>query len=84
MAVPETNAFTIILLALLVDAIFAGLPGFRPILGAPIAAMAALSGWLDARLNRPQRSDSNRKFRGAVAAVFMLGLAFGSARRLRV
>ncbi len=77
MTMPEFHAFTIILLALLADALFAGIPMLRHVLGAPVAGMAALSGWLDARLNRPQRSESNRKFRGAIAVVFMIGLAFG-------
>lgn len=77
MTMPEFHAFTIILLALLADALFAGIPMLRHVLGAPVAGMAALSGWLDARLNRPRRSESNRKFRGAIAVVFMIGLAFG-------
>jgi adenosylcobinamide-phosphate synthase len=77
MTLPGAEALTIILLALVGDGIIAGLPGFRNVLASPIAAMAALARGLDRRLNRPQRSASNRKFRGAVAAVFMLALGFG-------
>ncbi len=77
MTMPDFHAFTIILLAFLADALFAGISMLRHVLGAPVAGMAALSGWLDARLNRPQRSESNRKFRGAITVVFRIGLAFG-------
>ncbi|NQU69431.1 MAG: cobalamin biosynthesis protein [Rhodospirillales bacterium] len=77
MTLPGAEALTIILLALVGDGIIAGLPGFRHVLASPIAGMAALSRWFDGRLNRPQRSASNRKFRGAIAALLMLGLGFG-------
>jgi adenosylcobinamide-phosphate synthase len=77
MTIPGADALTIILLALMGDALIAGLPGIRQIVGAPVAFMAALARWLEARLNRPQRSASNRKFRGAIATVFMIGLALG-------
>lgn len=77
MITPATDALTIILLALLSDGVIGWLPGLRQIFGAPVAGMEALARWLDGRLNRSQRSAANRKFRGAIAVLFMLGLSVG-------
>ena len=78
MIMPGEGAFTIILLAVLANALLAGLPGFRQVFAAPVEFMSALARSLDARINRPQRSVANRKFRGAVAAAAMLGWHLGS------
>jgi adenosylcobinamide-phosphate synthase len=77
MTASGASALTVIVVALLGDAILAGLPGLRQIFAAPAVGLAGLSRWLDARLNRPRRSLSNRRNRGAISVVFMLGMAAG-------
>jgi adenosylcobinamide-phosphate synthase len=67
----------VLLAALLVDAVFAGIPGLRQVLAAPEAALGAIVSWLDGRLNRDRRTAASRAVRGAVSVVLVAALAFG-------
>lgn len=58
------------------DALFAGLPGVRAALGAPLALVDAGTRWLERKLNRAQRSVANRLVRGALLVVLLLALGF--------
>jgi len=64
------------LLVLAVDALFAGLPGFRRVLAAPLAGVGRLTIWLDRRLNRETRSAVNRMMRGAIVISALLAFAW--------
>lgn len=43
----------------------------------PVAIFGRLAHWLDDKLNRPQRSDDDRRFRGALAILLLLLAAIG-------
>lgn len=64
------------LLVLAADALFAGLPGIRRVLAAPLAGVGRLTMWLDRRLNRETRSAVNRMMRGAIVVSALLALAW--------
>ncbi len=68
----------VLLAALLLDAVFAGLPGLRGVFAAPEAALGAIVSWLDGRLNRDRRSAANRVVRGAVAVLVVAAAAFAA------
>ncbi len=61
----------IVLIALSCDAVLAGIPGFRLILGLPAEAVGGAVAWFDTRLNRPHRSATNRKLRGALVVLLI-------------
>jgi adenosylcobinamide-phosphate synthase len=54
------------------DAIFAGLPGLRSVLDAPLAVVGAVGRWLDRRLNRSRRSEGSRRVRGVIVTLFVV------------
>lgn len=60
----------VLLLALLLDWLL-GDPRWLP---HPVRAMGALTGFLDTKLNRPKRSDTDRAIRGALSVVFVVAL----------
>lgn len=66
----------LLLLALILDA---AVGDFRPLYRVaphPVAALGALIGWLERRLNRERRGDKARLMRGALAVVAVVGLAW--------
>jgi adenosylcobinamide-phosphate synthase len=65
----------ILLLALAIDALAGDMrPVFR-YLPHPVAAIGGMVGSLDRRLNRPQRSATDRRMRGVLCVVLVVGLA---------
>ena len=70
------------LLVIAADALFAWLPGIRHFLAAPLAGAAALTDWLDQRLNREKRSAANRLIRGAVVVLVLLLVAWTAGAAL--
>ena len=68
-------AFVLLLVALLVEAYVGSLklPFLR--IPHPVRVIGGLIGWLDRKLNREQRPESDRALRGAFAATFVVGLA---------
>ena len=69
------NSLAIVLIALLGEAVLAGIPGLRQLFRAPAAMVRLAAEWFDRRLNRERRSAANRKFRGAIVVVVIAGLA---------
>lgn len=65
----------LLLAALLLDALIGDPPWLFRHLPHPVAAIGGLVGWLDRRLNRPQRSAASRTMRGALVMMFVLALA---------
>ena len=65
----------ILLGALALDAAFGDMPALFGRVPHPVAAFGWLIGVLDDRLNRPQRSDTTRVWRGAFAVALTVGLA---------
>jgi adenosylcobinamide-phosphate synthase len=63
------------LVALVADALIAWMPVGARLLAAPSLGFTALVGWIDGRLNRPNRSDGARRMRGAVVAVAVIAAA---------
>ncbi len=68
--------FAVLLAALIIDAVLAGLPGLREALAAPEAALGTIVAWLDSRLNRARRSATSRAVRGAVVVAIAATAAF--------
>jgi adenosylcobinamide-phosphate synthase len=65
----------IVLLALAIDALAGDMrPVFR-YLPHPVAAIGGMIGFLDRRLNRPQRSAADRRLRGALCVALVAGFA---------
>jgi len=64
----------VLLAALLVDAVFAGIPGLRRVFAAPEATLGAIVSWLDGR--RDRRSAASRVARGLVAVLIVTVAAF--------
>jgi adenosylcobinamide-phosphate synthase len=62
-------------IALLANALLAGLPGIRGVLRAPEAALDGAVRWLDAKLNRPNRGSADLGVRGALVVACLAGLA---------
>jgi adenosylcobinamide-phosphate synthase len=71
----------LLLLVFIADAVVGALPGVRPLLAAPLAAVRRLTGWLDSRLNRPQRDEATRRVRGllVVGVIALVAGATGGA-----
>jgi adenosylcobinamide-phosphate synthase len=73
--------------ALLLDAILGDPPALWRIVPHPVVIVGRLIGWLDRKLNRPQRAARTRRIRGALvaaaltAAAVALGLAVTELRR---
>ena len=65
----------ILLGALALDAAFGDMPGLFGRVPHPVAAFGRLIEVLDNRLNRPQRSETTRIWRGALTVVLTVGLA---------
>ena len=68
----------VLLAALLVDAVFAGIPGLRSLFAVPEAALGAIVSWCDGRLNRDRRSAASRMVRGTVAVLVVTAAAFAA------
>lgn len=68
----------LLLIVMIVDGAIGGLPGIRAVLGAPLAAIRALTGWFDRRLNRAHRGEGTRRMRGALVAGVVAVLAAGA------
>lgn len=66
----------VLLAALLLDAVLAGLPGLRQAFAVPEAILGALVSWLDLRLNRDSRSTASRVARGTAVVLIIAALAF--------
>lgn len=69
------SALAVASIALLVDALLAGVPGLRGALRAPATAMDAIVGWFDAKLNRPRRDAASLGLRSAIVVLFLAGPA---------
>jgi len=67
----------LILIALLADALLAGLPGLRQALTLPMAGFGAVASWFDAKLNRARRGPGALRIRGALVALVMAALGWG-------
>lgn len=68
---PAFDPVGIVLIALLCDAVLAGIPGIRQVLALPALAVDGAARWFDTRLNRPQRGATSRKMRGALVVVLV-------------
>ncbi len=75
-AASDTDPLFLWLLVLAADALFAGLPGIRRVLAAPLAGVGRLTIWFDRRLNRERRSAVNRMIRGAIVVSALLAFAW--------
>jgi adenosylcobinamide-phosphate synthase len=75
------NPFLVLLLALALDFALGDLGALWRILPHPVAWVGGAIGWLDRRLNRLERSDAARRWRGifSVALLSMAALALGAA-----
>lgn len=67
----------LLLIALIADALIAGLPGLRRGLAAPMAGFRAIASWFDARLNRARRGAGALRIRGALVALAIATLGWG-------
>jgi adenosylcobinamide-phosphate synthase len=68
----------LLLIVLVADGLFGGLPGVSALLGAPLAAVRRLTGWFDRRLNRAHRGEGTRRMRGLLVVVIVALLAGGA------
>jgi adenosylcobinamide-phosphate synthase len=68
----------VLLAALLLDAVLAGIPGLRQAFRVPEAALGAMMSWFDRRLNRARRSVASRVVRGTVGVLIIATLAFAA------
>ena len=78
---PEAQAvepMALLLLALLVDAAVGDFRWLYRLLPHPVAALGALIGWLERRLNRETRGDKARLLRGALSVLVVVGLAWAA------
>jgi len=69
----------LLLIVLLADMVFGGLPVLRPVLGLPLNIIRSLTRWFDARLNRENRSLGARRIRGLLVVVVIIALAWIAA-----
>ncbi len=65
------DGLSLLLIALLADAVLGGIPGLRELLGAPLAFVRAVAGGLERRLNRERRGPRTRMVRGILVALFL-------------
>ncbi len=66
----------LLLVALLIDASIGETPRLARLVPHPVRLIGRATGWLDRRLNRPHRSDSDRRMRGVfVVAIVCAGCA---------
>ena len=72
------DALSLLLIAVLADAVLAGLPGLRDVLRAPAFAVRGLAGWCDARLNRPHRSAAARRIRGILVILVIAAASWAA------
>ena len=70
------HALSLLLIALILDAVVAWVPGLRAVLHAPADATARLAGWFDRRLNRERRSAGTRFARGFAVVAIIAALAW--------
>ena len=68
------DPFAVLVLALVLDGLIGDPPRLYRYITHPVAMMGAFTGWLDRRLNRPDRSDRTRRVRGRVALFIVLGV----------
>jgi adenosylcobinamide-phosphate synthase len=66
------DLFVILLAALVIDAAVGGGRFLFGRIPHPVAIIGTAVAWLDRKLNREQRPESDRAFRGALVAVFMI------------
>lgn len=64
--------FTILVLALLLDAVFGDFPWLFSRIGHPVVWIGNLIGWFEKRLNRPNYSNADRLLRGAVTSLAVI------------
>jgi adenosylcobinamide-phosphate synthase len=67
----------LLLAALLLDVLIGDPRWLFRVVPHPVALIGGLVGWLDRRLNRPQRSARSRGLRGMVVVLFVVALAAG-------
>jgi len=67
----------LLLAALVIDAVVGDPPLLWRTIPHPVMIIGRTIGFLDAKLNRPQRSPLDRRLRGAVAALTLAGIAVG-------
>lgn len=66
----------LLLIVLIADGLFGGLPGVRSLLGLPLNFIRSLTRWFDARLNRENRGLGARRARGLFVTVVVIALAW--------
>ena len=64
--------FTILVLALLLDAVFGDFPWLFSRIGHTVVWIGNLIGWFEKRLNRPNYSNADRLLRGAVTSLAVI------------
>ncbi|MBI4968388.1 MAG: cobalamin biosynthesis protein CobD [Rhodospirillales bacterium] len=69
------DPFLLLLAALALEALIGEPPLVFRILPHPVKLLGAIIGWIEKKLNRPQRSQMDRAFRGLLLLLVMLGLA---------
>ena len=69
------DPLVLLLLALVLDAAVGGMGPVFKVLPHPVALLGRLIGWLEAKLNRPQRSPMDRALRGAMTVIFVCTVA---------
>jgi adenosylcobinamide-phosphate synthase len=65
----------VLLAALALDAFYTGGPGFLRAIPHPVVIAGRAIAWAETRLNRPQRSPTDRRWRGILLCVAMVTLA---------
>ena len=71
----QWEALTILAAALALDALFGEMAALFRILPHPVAAMGRLIGAMEAKLNKPERGESARLWRGFFVVIVLVGLA---------
>ena len=69
------GAYLLLLLALALDAYIGDPPMLYRVVPHPVALMGRVVGWCDAKLNRGDRGDATRRFRGVLTALALVGFA---------
>ena len=67
--------YLLLLMALALDAYIGDPPVLYRVVPHPVALMGRVVGWCDAKLNREDRGDATRRFRGGLAALALVGIA---------
>jgi adenosylcobinamide-phosphate synthase len=71
------DPFLLLATALVLDAYLGEMRLLFKVIPHPVVAIGGVIGWFDRRLNRPERGDLNRRIRGVLVVLVMVGGALG-------